>query len=166
MVKKYTVAIIGAGSISQAHMNGYNLNKDRVEVIGVVDPYKIAQDEFKNEYSVKKSFNNIDELFDYCIPDIVSICTWHSLHHTQTIDIAKRGVKAIICEKPMAIGSGSAQEMLDACIKNNVKLIISHQRRFTPGWEKAKELVDSGIIGDIKFVDFITSYVETKRNSF
>ena len=64
MKKVYTVAIVGAGSISQAHMNGYNLNKDRVEVIGVVDPYKIAQDEFKNEYSVKKSFNNIDELFD------------------------------------------------------------------------------------------------------
>ena len=56
------------------------------------------------------------------IPDIVSICTWHSLHHTQTIDIAKRGVKAIICEKPMAIGSGPAQEMLDACNKNNVNL--------------------------------------------
>ena len=153
MKKVYTVAIVGAGSISQAHMNGYNLNKDRVDVIGVVDPYKIAQDEFKNEYSVKKSFNNIDDLFNDCIPDIVSICTWHSLHHTQTIDIAKRGVKAIICEKPMAIGSGPAQEMLDACIKNNVKLIISHQRRFTPGWEKAKELVDSGIIGDIKFVE-------------
>jgi predicted dehydrogenase len=73
--------------------------------------------------------------------------------NTQTIDIAKRGVKAIICEKPMAIGSGPAKEMLDACNKNNVKLIISHQRRFTPGWEKAKELVDSGIIGDIKFVE-------------
>jgi hypothetical protein len=57
----------------------------------------------------------------------LSICTWHSLHHTQTIDIAKRGVKAIICEKPMAIGSGPAKEMLDACNKNNVKLIISNE---------------------------------------
>ena len=43
----YKVAVVGAGSISQAHMNGYNLNKDRVKVIGVVDPYKIAQEEFK-----------------------------------------------------------------------------------------------------------------------
>ena len=56
MKKIYKVAVIGAGSISQAHMNGYNLNKDRVEVIGVVDPYKIAQDEFKSEYSIKNSY--------------------------------------------------------------------------------------------------------------
>ena len=40
-------------ALFQAHMNGYNLNKDRVEVVGEVDPYKIAQDEFKKEYSVK-----------------------------------------------------------------------------------------------------------------
>ena len=149
----YKVAVVGAGSISQAHMNGYNLNKDRVEVVGVVDPYKIAQDEFKKEYSVKNSYSSIDDLFKDCIPDIVSICTWHSLHHIQTIDIARRGVKAIICEKPMAIGSGPAQEMLDACKENDVELIISHQRRFTPGWEKAKEIVDSGLIGKIQFVE-------------
>ena len=149
----YKVAVVGAGSISQAHMNGYNLNKDRVEVVGVVDPYKIAQDEFKDQYSIKNSYSSIDDLFNDCTPDIVSICTWHSLHHVQTIDIAKRGVKAIICEKPMAIGSGPAQEMLDACKENDVELIISHQRRFTPGWEKAKEIVDSGLIGKIQFVE-------------
>ena len=32
MKKIYKVAVVGAGSISQAHMNGYNLNKDRVEI--------------------------------------------------------------------------------------------------------------------------------------
>ena len=39
----YKVAVVGAGSISQAHMNGYNLNKDRVEVVGVVDPIKLLK---------------------------------------------------------------------------------------------------------------------------
>tara|TARA_B100000674_G_scaffold265230_1_gene218925 strand:- start:4080 stop:5255 length:1176 start_codon:yes stop_codon:yes gene_type:complete len=153
MDKIYKAAIIGAGSISQAHMNGYNLNKEKVDVVGVVDPYKIAQDEFMNKYSIDKSYSDIDELFNDTIPDIVSICTWHSLHHTQTIEIANRGVKAIICEKPMAIGSGAAEEMIKACKKNNVELIISHQRRFTPGWEKAKELIDSKIIGKINFIE-------------
>ena len=42
----------------------------------------------------------------------------------------------------MAIGSGPLQEMLDVCKENDVELIISHQRRFTPGWEKAKEIVE------------------------
>ena len=33
-------------------------------LIGVVDPYKIAQDEFKSEYSIKNSYSSIDDLFN------------------------------------------------------------------------------------------------------
>ena len=32
--------------------------------------------------------------------------------------------------------------------QNNVKLVVSHQRRFTPGWTKAKEVIESGAIGE------------------
>jgi UDP-N-acetyl-2-amino-2-deoxyglucuronate dehydrogenase len=42
---------------------------------------------------------------------------------------------------------GRADAMVDVCEANGVKLAISHQRRFTPGWEKAKELVEDGAIG-------------------
>ena len=36
----------------------------------------------------------------------------------------------------MAIGMGRADAMVDVCEANAVKLAISHQPRFTPGWEK------------------------------
>jgi len=153
MTNKYTVAVVGAGSISQAHMNGYNINDKDISVEAVVDPVENARKIFMDQYDIKKSYSSMEELFQDFIPDIVSICTWHALHHEQTIEAAKAGVKAIICEKPMSIGSGPAQSMLDACKENNVKLVISHQRRFTPGWEKAKELVESGLIGSPLFVE-------------
>ena len=38
--------------------------------------------------------------------------------------------------------------MLDACEKNGTKLVVSHQRRFTPGWEKARDLMRQKVIGD------------------
>jgi predicted dehydrogenase len=47
----------------------------------------------------------------------------------------------------MAIGMGRADAMVDVCEANDVKLAISHQRRFTPGWEKARELIESDAIG-------------------
>ena len=153
MTNKYTVALVGAGSISQAHMNGYNINDKDISVEAVVDPVENARKNFMDQYDIKKSYSSMEELFQDFVPDIVSICTWHALHHEQTIEAAKAGVKAIICEKPMSIGSGPAQSMLDACKENNVKLVISHQRRFTPGWEKAKELVESGLIGNPLFVE-------------
>ena len=45
MSKKYTAAIIGCGSIGNAHMDGYNL-VDNVEVVAVADPLLIAREEY------------------------------------------------------------------------------------------------------------------------
>ena len=120
MTNKYTVAVVGAGSIYQAHMNGYNINDKDISVEAVVDPVENARKIFMDQYDIKKSYSSMEELFQDFIPDIVSICTWHALHHEQTIEAAKAGVKAIICEKPMSIGSGPAQSMLDECKENNV----------------------------------------------
>ena len=148
----YTAAVIGAGSISKAHMAGY-LRNPSINVKAVVDPSFNARLNFKNEYEVKNDYSSMEDLFNDFVPDIVSICTWHSLHHEQTIAAANAGVKAIICEKPMSIGSGPASKMLNACNDNNVKLVISHQRRFSPGWEKARELISNDLIGTPLFIE-------------
>jgi len=52
----------------------------------------------------------------------------------------------------MAIGMDAADSMVEACENSGTKLVISHQRRFTPGWEKAKELLENGAIGTPLFV--------------
>ena len=46
----------------------------------------------------------------------------------------------------------AADSMVDACEAHGTQLVISHQRRFTPGWEKAKALVEEGAIGTPVFV--------------
>jgi predicted dehydrogenase len=70
------------------------------------------------------------------------------LHAELTIAAARAGVGAVICEKPMAVGLGAADRMLAACQESGTRLVVSHQRRFTPGWEKARELVQQGAIGE------------------
>jgi predicted dehydrogenase len=47
----------------------------------------------------------------------------------------------------MAISLGEARRMIAACEASNTRLVISHQRRFTPGWEKGRELVQGGAVG-------------------
>jgi UDP-N-acetyl-2-amino-2-deoxyglucuronate dehydrogenase len=58
----------------------------------------------------------------------------------------------VICEKPMAIGLAAADSMIQACEASGTKLVISHQRRFTKGWEKARQLLQEGVIGQPLFV--------------
>jgi len=148
---RYTAAIVGCGSIGNAHMEGYNLIDD-IEVIAVCDPSLAARKTYMDEYGIEGEFESVAEMMAQAKPDIVSVCTWHLLHPAPTIAAAKGGAKAVICEKPMAIGMGAADSMVDGCTENGTKLVISHQRRFTPGWEKARALVEEGAIGEPLFV--------------
>ena len=146
-MKKYKAAIIGCGGIGHAHMEGYQ-KIDQIDVIACSDPVPGAVEYYKKEFNIPQGFNDFEEMIEIAKPEIISICVWHLLHDEITIKVAKSPyVKGIICEKPMAIGKEKANAMVKACEENNVKLIVSHQRRFTPGWMKAKEIVEDGLIG-------------------
>ncbi|MEC9292885.1 MAG: Gfo/Idh/MocA family oxidoreductase [Chloroflexota bacterium] len=147
MSKQYKAAIVGCGSIGQAHMQGYE-RLDDVDVVAVVDPLEPARKMYMDEYGIPSGYATVEEMLEKSEPDIVSVCVWHLLHDTVTAEVAiGPSVKGIICEKPMAIGMGRADAMVDVCEANDVKLAISHQRRFTPGWEKARELIEDDAIG-------------------
>ena len=146
MARKYTAAIVGCGSIGHAHMEGYRL-VDEVEAIAVADPVEPARQQYLKEYGIPQGYATVEEMLAKARPDIVSVCTWHLLHTGPTIAAARARVRGVICEKPMAIGLGAANSMVEACQASGTRLVISHQRRFTPGWEKARELMQQRAIG-------------------
>ncbi len=143
----YRVGIIGCGSIARSHADGY-LRVPNVEMVAVADPHPVAREQFCEEYGIPNAYPSLEEMVARERLDIASVCTWHLLHPDCTIGAADGGVPGIICEKPMAIGLGAADRMLEACEKNGSKLVISHQRRFTPGWECARALMRQNLIGD------------------
>ncbi len=153
MPARYTAAIVGCGSIAHAHMDGYALVDD-IDVIAIADPVAHARSQYADTYADLhlQQFDSVEQMLVTAKPDIVSVCTWHLLHPAPTIAAAKAGVQAVICEKPMAIGMGAADSMIDACQASGTKLVISHQRRFTKGWVKARELMQQGVIGQPLFV--------------
>lgn len=151
MGAKYTAAIAGCGSIGHAHMAGYQ--QAGVEVIAVADPLPIARGEYLDRYGIRQGYATVEEMMEKAGPEIVSVCTWHPLHPAPTIAAARGGARAVICEKPMATSVGQARRMLEACQASGAKLVISHQRRFTPGWEKGRQLVQEGAVGQPLWVN-------------
>jgi predicted dehydrogenase len=124
--------------------------------VALADLNESAMDEMDARFDIKtKHYTDARQMMQSEGPDVVSVCTWHTGHATWTIAAAAYKPKAIICEKPMADTLGRAEQMIIACRRNGVKLVIGHQRRFLPVYTMAKDLIAQGAIGEVQH---ITSY--------
>jgi xylose dehydrogenase (NAD/NADP) len=92
-------------------------------------------------------FNNYDNFLKSDI-DCVFISSVNTQHYEQVIKAAQAG-KHILCEKPMALTSNQAEEMVEVCKQNNVLLAVNFVYRAHPQVLKAKELIKSQKIGKL-----------------
>jgi len=81
--------------------------------------------------------------------DLVCICTWPGLHAEMVLECARADVRAIHCEKPMALTFGDAKRMVQECEGRGVQLTFNHQRRFGEPFQKAREMLQAGEIGEL-----------------
>jgi len=152
MPTKLRAAIIGAGSIGGAHIQGY-LDTGRFDVVALADLNAEAMAEANKLYDIAPvHYLDARQMMEEVQPDVVSVCTWHKGHSPWTIAAAAYRPQAILCEKPMADSVGAAERMLIACERHDVKLAIGHQRRFLPSYTIAKELIADKAIGEISLI--------------
>jgi len=152
-----TAAVIGCGrsvegkvgwAIGHEHGRGYREADPGLRLCAVDrDPANLAA--FRARFSVATGdcFSSTEELYTKLVPDVVSICTWPGLHAPMVIEAAERGVRGIICEKPMALNPLEMGKMLAACKKSGARLSVAHQRRHEPIFLRAKALLQQGAIG-------------------
>lgn len=144
----YRVAFIGCGGISRAHIKGYKECK-RTEIVAGVDVRPEQLEKWGKELGISALFTNLDEMLEKEKPDIVSICTYPNSHCELVVKCASHGVKAILCEKPMALNMEQAERMIEECDKNKVKLAIGHQRRHAAQHQFTKRLIERGELGKL-----------------
>lgn len=116
-------------------------------LVAAADISPDALKKFKEEFPSVTTYTSYEEMLKKERPDIVSVCTWAQYHAAATISAAKGGVKAILCEKPMATSLGEVDQMIETCRENDVKLAIAHQHRFDPANTLARRLIADGLIG-------------------
>ena len=98
-------------------------------------------------FGIKNRFNNYDEFLNSDI-NTVYISSANSYHYEQVIKAAKSG-KNILCEKPLALNSSQAEEMVRVCKENNVLFSVDYPYRYHPQIIKTKELIDNKLLGKI-----------------
>jgi len=161
----YKVGIVGLGRMGHlfendplmkkpcTHAGAYNYLGDKVKLVAGCDLREDRLKLFKEKWNVDGLYKDYKEMLNKENLDILSVCTHAQEHKEIIIEAARSGVKAIFCEKPFSTNLKDAEEMIKVCEENKVILYVDHTRRFDNKWRKVKEILDQGLIGDIKVVN-------------
>lgn len=150
--KKLKVGIIGTGWIADAHIQQYKLMPD-VEIVAGADLVPGKADAFFKKWEVEgvRTYPSHKEMLDSEQLDAVSICTYNATHAECAIYALEKGVNVLL-EKPMCVTTEEAVEIMKAEKKSGKILSIGFQPRLDPNMIKVKEIVQSGVLGEIYYI--------------
>ena len=145
-MRTVNVGVIGVGAMGENHVRVYH-KMEEANLIAVSDVSERALKKIEKKYGAKGYTEYVDLLQNPDI-EVVSVCVPTTFHHAVVMEAIKHK-KHILVEKPIAFTLNEAEEMISAAKEAGVILSTGHVERFNPAVQKAKELIDDGVIGDI-----------------
>jgi predicted dehydrogenase len=135
------VGIVGVGFMGTTHAAGWR--ETPAELVGFAAETEGEAGALARQYDARVYPSLAEMLPDV---DVLDICSPTHLHHEMALQAAARG-KHIICEKPLARTTRQAREIVSACRKAGVQLLVAHVVRFFPEYALARAAVATGQIG-------------------
>ena len=132
--------------MGENHVRVYH-KMEEANLMGVSDVSERALKKIEKKYGAK-GYTDYCELLANPEIEVVSVCVPTTFHHAVVME-AIRHKKHVLVEKPIAFTLTEAEEMIAAAKDAGVILATGHVERFNPAVQKAKELIDDGVIGDI-----------------
>ena len=162
------VAIMGLGGYGTRVADAMQ-SCTKAKLVGAISgtPSKIA--DWQNKYNIPQkncyNYQTYDSIKSNPDIDAVYVITPNALHHDAVLRVAKAG-KHVICEKPMAINAKEGQEMVDACAKAGVKLLVGYRMHFEPHTLEIIRMRNAGEFGKITFFQGLTGFVSGDPNQW
>ena len=145
------IAIVGTGwwgkELAKASLNVPEV----IKLQGCTALTEPERDEFSAAFGGKK-YDDLDAILAAPEVDAVLLATPHSAHWQQII-AAAAAKKHVFCEKPLALDVDTASKAIAACEENGLVLAVGHNRRFSDGAKKLKEIIDSGACGQVVHIE-------------
>ena len=147
--KSLSIGVIGLGGVAQAHLQAFEL-LDHVTIVSVCDVRAEAADSVSARVGAT-AYTDYKQLLITGDIDLAMVLTPASTHREIVEAAAKQGIH-VFCEKPIAITLEDADAMVAACKQAKVKLFYGSCYRYLPAIIKAKQLIQSGAIGEIQLM--------------
>jgi predicted dehydrogenase len=143
---KLKFGIVGAGRVAQIYMQAFAHCRE-AELVAVADSCIEAAQAMAEKMGCR-SYRDFRAMIKGCHLDAAIVCTPPASHPEVSIGLLNAGVH-VLCEKPFSIYARQARRMVDVARENRVKLTMASKFRFVTDVIAAKNMVSSGILGDL-----------------
>ena len=165
MDKKINWGILSTANIATETVIPAMINSKYCEIKGIASRSYDKAKSVAKRFNIPKSFGSYQELLEEKEIEAVYIPLPNHMHVHWAIKAMEAG-KHVLLEKPVALNSSEAQKLLDESLKYpQLKIMEAFMYRHHPQWIKAKELVESGVIGNVKTIQSFFAYFEDNPNS-
>ncbi len=155
------VAIMGLGGYGTRVAEAMR-SCTKAKLVGAISGTPSKLKDWQSKYNIPEkncyNYENFDAIKNNPDIDAVYVITPNALHHDEVIRVAKAG-KHVICEKPMAINAKQGQEMVDACKKAGVKLLVGYRMHFEPHTLEVIRMRKDDEFGQITFFQGLSGFV-------
>ncbi|MGD0200520.1 MAG: Gfo/Idh/MocA family oxidoreductase [Bryobacteraceae bacterium] len=149
-MRKIKTAVIGTGFMGRVHTEAIR-RLGNVEVAAVAAENEGLAAAFAQATGVEKTVTDYHKLLEDPQIEAVHICTPNALHYP----IAKAAMlagKHVLCEKPLAVSSAEARELVEIARKQGVANCLNHNLRFYPLVQQVRAMIQNGELGEILVV--------------
>lgn len=152
-MNKMRFALIGCGRISKNHILASAENKDICELVAVCDPVVERAQQKAADYEkltgvCPSVYTDYQQALEKEKIDVCVIATESGYHAEIALCCIRHG-KHVLVEKPMALSTGDAQQMIREAKEKGVTLGVCHQNRFNPPVQQLRKALDSGRFGKL-----------------
>lgn len=159
------IAILGVGRWGSHFINILQQNPS-VNLRAIVDPNSSTLEHCQKKYNINseqvKLLNNWEEIKN--IPDLNTvIITTPAITHYNLIKSLLENNYHILSEKPLTTNSLECIELTQLAESKNLQLFIDHTYLFNPLIHRAKEIVDSGKLGNLKYAYASRTHLDAIR---
>ena len=165
-MQKLKVGIVGVGRIGGNHAEEIGGMPDKFELVACADhdPERLVKDVPEQLKNVAK-YPSLEEMLKHPGLDMVTIAVRHPDHVPMAIQILEAGKIAVV-EKPVATSVAEMEHLLAVAKKHPHKLFLRHNRRFEAPFIKVRELMNSGLIGEVQYIKLYRSVGFCRRNDW
>ncbi len=147
--KKHQVAIIGCGRMGQYFAEVYQ-RLPNTELVAIAEWNDERRPAVGKRFGVGALFKDVNAMLKSVVPDMVAVITPTKYMKEAVVRCSEAGVKGISTDKPIAARLSDADEMVDACRKNNVIFAGGNLQRAKWEVQHAARRLRSGELGEIR----------------